>query len=180
MYGCCRHRRFRPFSRHPAKSRSVATRERTLPRVGTVRKLSPRRGRPLVVEMERTPSPSPPSRFPFPKNSAFARRTESSNPSPSSGESANYRFLSGQERMQACGVPSTALTRRPGPRPRPSGSRPPNGSIRPFSETLPRAVRHLQSLSRRRALPFSSFSVSSGPSGNVFSHSVPGRFSANG
>ena len=106
--------------------------------------------------------------------------TESSNPSPSSGESANYRFLSGQERMQACGVPSTALTRRPGPRPRPSGSRPPNGSIRPFSETLPRAVRHLQSLSRRRALPFSSFSVSSGPSGNVFSHSVPGRFSANG
>lgn len=38
----------------------------------------------------------------------------------------------------------------------------------------------LQSLSRRRALPFSSFSVSSGLSGNVFSHSVPGRFSANG
>src|SRR5262249_28838937 len=41
-------------------------------------------------------------------------------------------------------------------------------------------VCHLQSLSRRRALPFSSFSVSSGPSGNVFSHSVPGEFSANG
>jgi hypothetical protein len=38
----------------------------------------------------------------------------------------------------------------------------------------------VQSLSKRRALPFSSFSVSSGPSGSVFSHSVPGGFSANG
>ena len=37
----------------------------------------------------------------------------------------------------------------------------------------------VQSLSRRRALPFSSFSVSSGPSGSVLSHSVPGGFSAN-
>ena len=45
---------------------------------------------------------------------------------------------------------------------------------------VPGGIRHLQSLSRRRALPFSSFSVSSGPSGNVFSHSVPGGFSANG
>jgi hypothetical protein len=41
-------------------------------------------------------------------------------------------------------------------------------------------VSHVQSLSRRRAFPFSSFSVSSGPSGSVFSHSVPGGFSANG
>jgi hypothetical protein len=87
VYSCYRHRRFRPFSRHPAKSRGVATRERTLPRVGAVRKLSPRRGRPLVVEMERTPSPSPPSRFPFPKTRPLLVGTESSNPSPSSGES---------------------------------------------------------------------------------------------
>jgi hypothetical protein len=36
---------------------------------------------------------------------------------------------------------------------------------------------NLDSLSGRRALPLSSFSVSSGPSGSVFSHSVPGRFS---
>ena len=42
------------------------------------------------------------------------------------------------------------------------------------------AIHKHQILSRRRALPFSNFSVSSGPSGNVFSHSVPGRFSANG
>ena len=54
----------------------------------------------------------------------------------------------------------------------------------PFTGAVPYApfpaIHKLQSLSRRRALPFSSFSVSSGPSGNVFSHSVPGRFSANG
>src|SRR6516164_1364367 len=48
------------------------------------------------------------------------------------------------------------------------------------SKDVATGVRHLQSLSRRRALPFSSFCVSSAPSGNVFSHSVPGRFSANG
>ena len=48
VYGRCRHRRFRPFGRHPAKSRGVATRECTLPRVGVVRKLSPRRGRLLL------------------------------------------------------------------------------------------------------------------------------------
>ena len=74
VYGRCRHRRFRPFGRHPAKSRGVATRECTLARVGAVRKLSPRSERPLVVEMERTPSPSPTTRFPFRKNLAFARR----------------------------------------------------------------------------------------------------------
>jgi len=42
------------------------------------------------------------------------------------------------------------------------------------------AVHKPQILSRRRALPFSSFSVSTGPSGKLFSHSVPGRFLANG
>ena len=48
------------------------------------------------------------------------------------------------------------------------------------SKTFAAGGRSIQSLSRRRALPFSSFSVSSGPSGSVFSHSVPGGFSANG
>ena len=47
-------------------------------------------------------------------------------------------------------------------------------------ENFDRDSSHPQSLSRRRVLPFSSFSVSSGPSGKVFSHSVPGGFSANG
>ena len=93
VYGRCRHRRFRPFCRHPAKSRGVATRERTLPRVGAVRKLSPRRGWPLVVEMERTPSPSPPSRFPFPRTRPLLVGAESSNPSPSSEESGELDLV---------------------------------------------------------------------------------------
>jgi hypothetical protein len=47
-------------------------------------------------------------------------------------------------------------------------------------EDVAAGVRLVQSLSRRRALPLSTFSVSSGPSGSVFSHSVPGGFSAKG